>query len=69
MTNTIHRFRQGDDFIIVDVNSGGVHVVDELVYELVGLLEPPLSEEMPERLAAELKKFPEEEVRECYAEI
>ena len=35
MTNTIHRFKQGEDYIIVDVNSGGVHIVDELVYEMV----------------------------------
>ena len=59
MTNTIHRFKQGEDYIIVDVNSGGVHIVDELVYEMVGCLEPPLAEEMPESLIGELKKFPE----------
>ena len=69
MTNTIHRFKQGEDFIVVDVNSGGVHVVDELVYEMIGLLEPPIAGEMPERLIGELSRFPEDEVRECYGEI
>ncbi len=27
----IHKFKQGGLYIVVDVNSGAVHVVDELV--------------------------------------
>lgn len=69
MTNTIHRFIQSGEYIVVDVNSGGVHVVDKLVYDMIGLLEPPIAEEMPERLLSELAGYPAEEVRECYAEI
>ena len=69
MTNTIHRFRQGDDLIVLDVNSGGVHVVDEIVYDIIGLLEPPLSEEMPADIPAKLKQYDENELRECYEEI
>ena len=69
MTNTIHRFRQGGENIILDVNSGGVHIVDDIVYDMTGLLEPPLSEEMPERLISELPAYSAEELRECYGEI
>ena len=69
MTNTIHRFIQGGEYIVVDVNSGGVHVVDKLVYDMIGLLEPPLSEKVPERLLSELGEYPADDVRECYGEI
>ena len=65
----VHRFKKGGDYIVLDVNSGGVHVVDELVYEMIGLLEPPLTEEMPERLLSELSRFPETDIRECYDEV
>lgn len=69
MSNSIHRFKQGDLYIILDVNSGGVHVVDKIVYDLIGLLNPPLSEEMPEEIVKILKEYPEEELKECYEEI
>ena len=69
MNGTIHRFKQGDLYIILDVNSGGVHVVDKMVYDLIGLLNPPLSEEMPAEIVKILSSYPESELRECYAEI
>ncbi|MBQ8411173.1 MAG: thioether cross-link-forming SCIFF peptide maturase [Ruminiclostridium sp.] len=69
MSNSIHRFKQGDLYIILDVNSGGVHVVDKIVYDLIGLLNPPLSEKMPEEIVKILKEYPEEELKECYEEI
>ena len=31
----IHKFKQGDNFFVLDVNTGAVHIVDELVYDLV----------------------------------
>ena len=31
----IHKFEQGGLFMVVDVNSGAVHVVDELVYDIL----------------------------------
>ena len=69
MTSSVHRFKQGDLYIVLDVNSGGVHVVDKIVYDLIGLLNPPLSEEMPAEIAKILSDYPEEELRECYEEI
>lgn len=69
MTNTIHRFRQGGENIVLDVNSGGVHIVDDIVYDMTGLLEPPLSEEMPAEIIARMSGYSEDELRECYAEI
>ena len=31
----IHKFKQGDNYFVLDVNTGAVHIVDELVYDLV----------------------------------
>ena len=35
----IHRYKNNGYNIVLDVNSGSVHVVDELVYEIIGLLD------------------------------
>lgn len=35
----IHRFQNNGYYIVMDVNSGAVHVVDEPVYDLLGLLD------------------------------
>ena len=31
----VHKFKQGEEYIVLDVNSGAVHVVDELVYDII----------------------------------
>ena len=35
----IHRYKNNGYNIVLDVNSGSVHVVDELVYDVIGLLD------------------------------
>lgn len=69
MSSLIHRFKQGKDYIILDINSGGVYSVDKIVYDMTGLLTPPLNEEMPADIKDKLTGCSEEELKECYAEI
>lgn len=69
MNNTIHRFHQGDNYIVLDVNSGGVHVVDKIVYDLLGFLNPPLDLKLSEAVIKALPEYPREELEECYEEI
>ncbi|MGN0618235.1 MAG: thioether cross-link-forming SCIFF peptide maturase [Ruminiclostridium sp.] len=69
MGSLIHRFKQGKDYIILDINSGGVYSVDKIVYDMTGLLTPPLTEEMPADIKEKLSGYSEEELKECYAEI
>jgi len=40
-----------------------------MVYDLIGLLNPPLSAEMPSEITRILSAYPEDELKECYAEI
>ena len=62
----IHKFKQGENYFVLDVNTGAVHVVDELVYDLVddnGLRDKNL-------VINELKnKYDEAEASEAYDEI
>lgn len=62
----IHKFKQGKDYYVIDINSGAVHVVDELVYDLLddeGLRKV-------EDLVAEFKdKYSEDEIKEAYGEL
>ncbi|MBQ9486233.1 MAG: radical SAM protein, partial [Selenomonadaceae bacterium] len=63
----IHRFKQGGQNIVLDVNSGAVHLVDEMLYEIIGLMEveTPRSE-IVETLS---KKYSREELEEALTEL
>ena len=41
----IHQFKNNGYNIVLDVNSGSVHVVDDVVYDVVALMEKQTSEE------------------------
>ena len=50
----IHQYKNNGYNIVMDVNSGSVHVVDDLIYDMVEVLEKELPElEKPETLPAE----------------
>ena len=40
----IHQFKNNGYNIVMDVNSGSIHVVDELVYDMISLMEPLVNE-------------------------
>ncbi|MBQ6170033.1 MULTISPECIES: thioether cross-link-forming SCIFF peptide maturase [Ruminococcus] len=66
----IHKYKLNGLNIVLDVNSGGVHIVDELTYDLLDNVEPPFEAECPQNVVDKLSKaYPEEDIRDCYAEI
>ncbi len=66
----IHKFRAKGNNIVLDVNSGGVHLVDDLTYHLLDEVTPPFERECPENIIRKFQgKYKEEEIRECYQEI
>lgn len=67
--STIHRFSQGGNFFVLDINSGGVHMTDKLAYDLIGELSPPLEKTLPESVKSALPQYSADELEECYAEI
>ncbi|MCD8218829.1 MAG: thioether cross-link-forming SCIFF peptide maturase [Ruminococcus sp.] len=66
----IHKYKLGDYNIVLDVNSGGVHVVDELTYDMLDNIAPPLEPVCPEPVMEKLSQFYDPaEIHSCYAEI
>ncbi|MBE6049122.1 MAG: thioether cross-link-forming SCIFF peptide maturase [Clostridium sp.] len=62
----IHKFKQGGNYYVLDVNSGAVHIVDELVYDI---LEDEGIKPKAEVLKALKGKYDEVELSEAYDEI
>ena len=69
MDNRIHKYKQGDYYIVIDVNSGGVHIVDKIVYDMLDFVCAPMADEMPSDLAEKMSGYDKSEVEECYAEL
>jgi len=68
--NMIHKYKLNGLNIVLDVNSGGVHLVDELTYDLLDNVEPPFDEKCPEKVIAKLSRvYEKEDIESCYAEI
>ena len=66
----IHKFKLSGFNILLDVNSGGVHIVDDLTYDILDNVEPPFADECPEEVVNKLSKlYDAEEIKECYGEI
>ena len=66
----IHKYKLNGFNIVLDVNSGGVHVVDELTYDLLDNVEPPFDEKCPEKVLNKLSKsYSREDIESCYQEL
>ena len=66
----IHKYKLNGLNIVLDVNSGGVHLVDELTYDLLDNVEPPFEAECPQEVVDKLSKsYAPDDIRECYEEI
>lgn len=62
----IHKFEQGGNYFILDVNTGAVHVVDELVYDILDDSNLKSKEEVLTNLEG---KYEESVIGEAYDEI
>lgn len=65
----IHTFQALGCYIAMDVDSGAVHVLDRMSYELLNRVTPPMTEHCPEEVAVQLSEYPREELEECWQEI
>ncbi len=66
----IHKFKGRELNIVLDVNSGGVHVVDDITYDMLDYIEPPFGKNCPDQvLEAMESKYGKEELEEAYQEI
>ncbi len=72
----IHQYKSNGFNIVMDVNSGSVHVVDDIVYDMISLVEPLVTEGIKD--AATIKAavlnladlpYPESEIAEAVDEV
>ncbi|MCD7981447.1 MAG: thioether cross-link-forming SCIFF peptide maturase [Clostridiales bacterium] len=62
----VHQYKNNGYNIVLDVNSGSIHVVDDISYEIIAMYEDHSREEILRSLSA---FGPEEELAEAYDEI
>lgn len=62
----VHKFKQGNDYFVLDVNSGAVHLIDELVFDILDDDNLKEKDEVIERLK---DKYDTIEISEAYDEI
>ncbi len=72
MFKIVHSFKLKDKNIVLDVNSGCVHVVDDVCYDIITALKD--REDLPENIDLKLldelcKKYSSEEITEAYNDI
>ncbi len=66
----IHKYKLNDYNIVLDVYSGGVHLVDELTYDMLDNVAPPFDEKCPERVIEKMSRFYDrDEIISCYNEV
>ncbi|MBQ1689288.1 MAG: thioether cross-link-forming SCIFF peptide maturase, partial [Lachnospiraceae bacterium] len=75
----IHQYKSNGYNIVLDVNSGSVHVVDDLVYDILALYEKESKESITKRMMDKYQQEPyvskleeaisEEYIAEAFAEI
>jgi len=67
----IHKYSLNNYHILLDVNSGAVHVIDALADRLLDLFAPPLSQTCPRHVLDSLvpEGYPETQIMEAYEEL
>ena len=65
----VHTFTALGQYLVADVNSGAVHVLDKLSYDLLSLVEGPMGEKFPQELAARLLEYDPSELAEVWEEL
>lgn len=66
MKAKIHKFKQNDSYILLDINSGAVHVIDKMAYELLDTFDGSNDEET---IRAHEADWPKEEIEEVLSEL
>ncbi len=66
----IHKYKLAGYNVLLDTNSGGVHIVDDLTYDLLDNVQPPFEDTCPQKIVDKLGKiYNTDEINECYDEI
>lgn len=65
----IHRYQKKGLNFVLDVNSGAVHLLDDISYAVSGLLDENMGDTCPQSIVDALSDYTAEDVREAYNEL
>lgn len=68
----VHTFKIKDKYMALDVNSGCVHVLDKLCFDIIRLIEErgeTPNAEIPACVSSELSNYPADEIKDAWEEI
>ena len=65
----IHQYKLGGYNIVLDVCSGGVHVVDGVAYDIIAMFETHSRKEVLRAMGSKYPSLTEAELEECYAQV
>lgn len=65
----IHRYQKNGLNFVLDVNSGAVHVLDDVSYAVSGLADEAMGEVCPQHVVDTLSQFDADAVREAWGEL
>jgi uncharacterized protein len=65
----IHKYTLFGRYILLDINSGAVHVIDKLAYDMLDHITPHMAPECPPAVYKALPGYSAEEINETYGEL
>ena len=65
----IHQYKLGGYNIVLDVCSGGVHVVDDVAYDMIALFEENARAEVLTAISEKYPQISQEELENCYDQL
>ena len=65
----IHRYQKKGLTFVLDVNSGAVHLLDDISYAVSGLLDENMGDTCPQGIIDALPDYTADEIREAYDEL
>ena len=65
----IHQYKLGGYNIVLDVCSGGVHVVDDVAYDIIARFETESREAVLAAMAQKYPALPASDIAECYEQV
>ena len=66
MKAKIHKFEQNGEYILLDINSGAVHVIDKMIYDMMDVFDGKNDAEVVEKLSA---SYPQADLTEALSEL
>ena len=65
----VHQYKLNGYNIVLDICSGGVHVVDDITYDIIAAFEKATQDQVISSISEKYKDVSKEEIEECYGQV